>query len=141
MTTADGRGDRVLGQRPLPAGEPAGPAQGAVRALHAPVDNLLSNWAYMLMTAWPGTSRPGWRCGCRRQPGRWHEQHQAQQQQLLGLEFRTFVNRLMRVPCQVVKTGRQLVLRLLAWNDWQPVFFRLADALTPARRVPHPLRC
>ena len=29
--------------------------KGGVRALHAPVDNLVSNWAYMVMTAWPGT--------------------------------------------------------------------------------------
>ena len=73
--------------------------------------------------------------------GRWQEQHQAQQQSLLACEFRTFVNRLIRLPCQVLKTGRQLVLRLLGWNNWQSVFFRLADALTPARRVACPLRC
>ena len=72
--------------------------------------------------------------------GRWHEQHQAQKQTLLACEFRTFVNRLVRIPGQILKTGRQLVLRLLAWNDWQPVFFRLADALTPARRTA-PMRC
>ena len=26
-----------------------------IRALTAPLDNLVSNWAYMVMTAWPGT--------------------------------------------------------------------------------------
>jgi len=34
--------------------------------------------------------------------GRWRERHQAQKQQLLGLEFRTFVNHFLRVP---VKAG------------------------------------
>ncbi|MGE4004217.1 MAG: hypothetical protein AB7I48_28885 [Planctomycetaceae bacterium] len=38
-------------------------------------------------------------------------------------------------------TGRQLVLRRLAWDDWQPMFFRLVDALVPARRGPRPLPC
>jgi hypothetical protein len=112
----------------------------ACRALHAPVDNLLSNWAYMLMTSLAWNLKAWLALWLPAPPGRWHEQHQAQKQSLLACEFRTFVNRLMRVPCQVL-TGRQLVLRLLAWNDWQPVFFRLVDALTPVRRAPHPLRC
>jgi hypothetical protein len=113
----------------------------ACRALHAPVDNLLSNWAYMLMTSLAWNLKAWLALWLPAPPGRWHEQHQAQKQSLLACEFRTFVNRLMRVPAQVLQTGRQLVLRLLAWNDWQPVFFRLADALAPARSVARPLRC
>jgi hypothetical protein len=113
----------------------------ACRALHAPVDYLLSNGAYMLMTSLAWNLKAWLALWLPVENGRWHERHQAQQQSLLTCEFRTFVNRLMRVPCQVLQTGRQLVLRLLAWNDWQPVFFRLADALTPARRGPRPLRC
>lgn len=114
---------------------------GACRALHAPVNDLLSNGAYMLMTSLAWNLKAWLALWLPARPGRWHEQHAAQKQSLLACEFRTFVNRLMRVPCQVLTTGRQLVLRLLGWNDWQPVFFRLADALTPARRVACPLRC
>ena len=33
-------------------------------------------------------------------------------------------------PIEWVFIGRKLVLRFLAWNDWQPVFFRLAAALS-----------
>jgi len=106
----------------------------AVRSLHAPVDNLTSNEAYMLMTslawnlkAWVALRLPV-------QKGRWQERHQEQKQKLLRMEFRTFVNRWLRIPCQVLNTGRRLVLRLMAWNDWQPVFFRLAADLA------HPLR-
>jgi hypothetical protein len=112
----------------------------ACRALHAPVDNLLANWAYMLMTALAWNLKAWLALWLPADPGRWHELHQTQQQTLLTCEFRTFVNRLMRVPCQVLKTGRRLVLRLLAWNDWQPLFFRLADQFTPARRC-LPQRC
>lgn len=113
----------------------------ACRALHAPVNDLLSNGAYMLMTSLAWNLKAWLALWLPAPPGRWHERHQAQQQSLLTCEFRTFVNRLMRIPCQVLTTGRQLVLRLLAWNDWQPVFFRLADALAPARRVARLLRC
>ena len=51
------------------------------------------------------------------------------------MEFRTFVNFLVRVPAQVVRTGRRLVVRLLAWNEWQSVFLRLVA------RLQRPLRC
>lgn len=104
--------------------------KGGVRSLAAPVDNLLSNGAYMLLTslawnlkAWLALVLPA-------ENGRWHEQHQAQKKQLLGLEFRTFVHHFLRVPAQILKTGRQIVVRLLAWNSWQPVFFRLVDQFT-----------
>ena len=114
--------------------------KSGVRSLAAPVDNLLSNGAYMLMTslawnlkAWLALALPA-------EKGRWHDQHQAQKQQLLGLEFRTFVNHFLRLPAQVVKTGRCLIVRLLAWNSWQPVFFRLVDQFVrPASS--RPLRC
>jgi len=114
--------------------------KGGVRSLAAPVDNLLSNGAYMLMSslawnlkAWLALSLPA-------EKGRWQEQHQAQKQQLLGLEFRTFVNHFLRLPAQIVKAGRRLVVRLLSWNSWQPVFFRLVDQFVrPASS--RPLRC
>ena len=109
----------------------------AVRALHAPLDNLLSNNAYMLITslawnlkAWLALSLP--------EPCGFGKEKQAEQKRgLLTMEFRTFVNSLMRVPAQVVRTGRRLVIRLLAWNEWQPVFLKLAARLSGRQ----PLRC
>jgi hypothetical protein len=113
--------------------------KGGVRSLSAPVDNLHSNWAYMLMTALAWNLK-AWLALCLpTKPGRWQEQHQAQKQQLLGMEFRTFVNRFLRLPAQVVKTGRQLIVRLLAYDAWQPVFFRLLDQFVPTART-NPLR-
>jgi hypothetical protein len=47
----------------------------------------------------------------------------------LGLEFKTFVAAFVRVPCQIVRTGRRLVYRLLSWNPYQRIFFRVASAL------------
>jgi len=46
-----------------------------------------------------------------------------------GIEFKTFVNAFVRLPCQILRTGRRLVYRLLAWNPHQPIFFRLMSAL------------
>ncbi len=106
----------------------------AVRALHAPIDNLTSNEAYMLMTALAWNLKAWVALRLPVKKGRWQERHQEQQQKLLRMEFRTFVNYWLRIPCQVLRTGRRLVLRLLAWNDWQSVFFRLAADLS------HPLR-
>lgn len=101
----------------------------AVRALHAPLDNLLSNNAYMLITslawnlkAWLALSLP--------EPCGFGQEKQAEQKRgLLTMEFRTFVNNIMRVPAQIVHTGRRLVIRLLAWNEWQAVFLKLAVRL------------
>jgi hypothetical protein len=121
----------------------------ALRALHAPVDNLLSNEAYMLITAlawnlkaWLALSLPettiekqAKRKGKKGTSSKQDKKRQpSEKHRLLGMEFRTFVNYFLRIPAQVVKTGRQIVVRLLAYNRWQPVFFRLAARFTRPHR-------
>jgi hypothetical protein len=41
----------------------------------------------------------------------------------------------MQLPCQIVRTGRRILYRLLSWNPWLEVFCRGVAAL----RLP--LRC
>lgn len=107
----------------------------AARALYAPVDNLLSNEAYMVMTSLAWTLK-AWLALCLpKAPGRWNEQHAEQKDKLLKMEFRTFVNNWIRIPCQVIRKARRLVIRVLAYNQWQSAFFRSAWQLS------HPLRC
>jgi len=108
--------------------------RNGVRALRMPLDNLVSNWAYMVMTAqawsfkaWFGLVLP--------ERGRWKARHKAQKQAIVRMEFKTFLNAVMRVPCQIVRQGRRIVYRLLSWNDWQPLLFRVMDMLH------RPLRC
>lgn len=109
--------------------------KGGVRALRAPVDNLLSNWAFMVMTALAWNLKAWLALWMAEPPGRWRDKHRAEKHQLLRMEFRTFVNAFLRIPCQIVKTGRKVVYRLLAWNTWQGVFFRIAGQLCrPLRR-------
>jgi hypothetical protein len=108
--------------------------KGDVRSLTAPVDNLLSNWAYMVMgsLAW---SLKAWAALLLPEEGRWQEKHGEEKRKLLRMDFSTFRQALMRVPAQIVSTGRRIVYRLLGWNPWQQVFFRLWDHLH------QPLRC
>lgn len=97
---------------------------GGVRALTAPVDNLASNWAYMVMTALAWNLKAWWALWPTETPGRWQEQQRQQKETLLRMEFKTFLNAFLRLPCQLIRAGRRLIFRLLSWNPWQPVFFR-----------------
>jgi len=111
-----------------------GQLKSGVRSLSAPVDNLVSNWAYMVMAslAW---SLKAWSALLLPTRGRWKEKHTREKRTLLRMEFVTFRRALIDVPAQIVRAGRRIVYRLLAWNPWQNVFFRLLDQL----RLP--LRC
>lgn len=100
-----------------------------VRALRAPVDDLESNGAFMVMTSLAWTLKAWWALTLPERPGRWQEKHRADKRWVLGLEFKTFVNAFVRLPCQIIRTGRKLVYRLLGWNPYQPIFFRLVDVL------------
>ena len=56
---------------------------------------------------------------------RWRERHDADRERVLRMEFRSFVQRFILVPTQILRTGRQLIYRLLAWRP----DFRFLDAL------------
>jgi hypothetical protein len=107
--------------------------KNGARALDVPVDNLVSNWAYMVMASLAWTLK-AWFALSLPETGRWADKHQAEKQSVLKMEFKRFVNAFMRVPCQIVRQAGRLVYRLLAWNPWQHVFLRAVDALrTPMR--------
>lgn len=89
--------------------------KGGVRALHAPLNTLDANWAYMVMVALAWTLK-AWFALLLPVSPRWRDQHEAERETVLRMEFRTFLNRFILVPAQVVRTGRRLVLRLLAWR-------------------------
>ena len=60
-----------------------------MRSLSAPVDNLVSNWAYMVMgsLAW---SLKAWAALLLPEEGRWQEQHREEKRKLLRMDFTTF---------------------------------------------------
>lgn len=102
--------------------------KNGVRALRAPLNTLEANWAYMVMCsiAW---SLKAWFALRLPVSPRWRQRHEAERTRVLRMDFRTFVQRLMLVPTQVVRTARQLVYRILAWRPDLPILFRVLDAL------------
>jgi hypothetical protein len=108
--------------------------KNGVHALRAPVDTLLSNWAYMVMAGlawnlkvWFGLLMPV--CG------RWRERHKAERAEVLRMQAKRFINAFIRVPCQIARSGRRVIYRLLGWSQWQSPLLRMADAMR------YPLRC
>ena len=106
--------------------------KSGVRALAMPVDDLVSNWAYMVMAALAWTLK-AWSALLVPEHPRWAEKHRVDKRTLLGMEFSTFCVALIQVPCQVVRTSRRIVYRLLSWNPWQGVFLRLVERLQSLR--------
>jgi hypothetical protein len=103
--------------------------KGGVRALTAPVDGLVSNGAYMAMASLAWTLKAWLALHLPEPPGRWAEKRRAEKRAVLRMEFKTFAGAFVRLPCQIVRTGRRIVYRLLGWNNYSPIFFRLTAAL------------
>ncbi len=102
--------------------------KNGVRALHAPVNTLDANWAYMVMVSLAWTIK-AWMALLLPVTPRWRKQHEAERDAWLRMEYRTFLAAVINVPAQVIQKGRRLVVRLLAWRPQLPVFFRLLDGL------------
>jgi len=111
--TADYRPSR---RSPWPAAQENVIAQlkNGVNAMRMPVDDLDSNWAYMVMAAlawnlkaWFGLLMP----------------NRIRRSQVLKMEFRRFLHTFILIPCQIVRTGRKIVYRLLAYNESLKDFF------------------
>jgi hypothetical protein len=108
--------------------------KNGVHALRMPVGTLVSNGAYMVMASLAWTLK-AWFALLLPEAGRWGEQYAAEKRAVLKMEFRTFQRAFIAMPCQIIRAGRKIVYRLLAWDPWQRVFLRGVDAL----RLP--LRC
>lgn len=82
--------------------------KNGVRALHAPSDSLISNWAYMVIAslawdlkAWYGMLMPYRHLGL----------------SILRMEFKRFINTFIRIPCLIIKTGRRICYRIVGYNN------------------------
>lgn len=89
--------------------------KNGVNAMRMPVDDLASNWAYMViaalawsMKAWYGLLTPNKLLG----------------HQIIRMEFKRFINTFIKIPCVIIKTGRRIVYRLLGYNSYMKDFFR-----------------
>ncbi len=107
--------------------------KNGVSALHAPVNSLCSNWAYMLMSSLAWTFKAWYALRMPVTP-RWKERHEDDKDRVLKMEFKGFLDRFIRIPCQIIHKGRQLIYRVLTCSPDLDIFFRVADAMsTPLR--------
>ena len=111
--------------------------KNGVHSFKAPLDTLESNWAYKVMSSLAWNLKAWWALMLPENPGRWLEKHKCEKQTILKMEFKKFVNNFIRIPCQIVRTSRRIIYRLLSYNPWQHVFFRFVNVL---RRLPVPLQ-
>jgi hypothetical protein len=88
--------------------------KNGVNAMRMPVDDLVSNWAYMVMAAlawnlkaWYGLLVPDRERGL----------------ELVRMEFRRFLHAIILLPVQILRAGRRIVYRLLGYNRWLKDFF------------------
>jgi hypothetical protein len=89
--------------------------KNGVNAMRMPVDDLVSNWAYMVIAslawnikAWYGLLTPNKALGY----------------QIVRMEFKRFVNNFINIPCIIVKTGRRIVYRIISYNNYMRDFFK-----------------
>jgi hypothetical protein len=98
--------------------------KNGVKALRLPSNTLESNWAYMVIgalawniKAWLALLQPV------------AEQRQA----LLSMEFKKFLTVWLLLPCQILRSGRQLIFRVLQYNEWVAVLLRSVEVLRQLR--------
>jgi hypothetical protein len=94
--------------------------KSGVNAMRMPVDNLESNWAYMVMAAlawnlkaWYGLLLPDREHGLA----------------LVKMEFRSFLQAIIMLPAQIIRTGRKIVYRILSYNRWLRDIFAMWERL------------
>jgi Transposase DDE domain group 1 len=102
--------------------------KGGVPALVAPVGDLVSNWAYMVMASLAWTLK-AWAALLLPEEPRHAEEHGAEKRRWLRMEFATFREAVVAMPCQVVRAGGRLIYRLLSWTPWQEAWLRLVERL------------
>jgi len=98
--------------------------KGGVQALRLPVDDLESNWAYMVMAAlawnlkaWYGLLMP----------------EKSRGREVLKMEFRSFLQRIILIPAQIIRAGRKVIYRVLSYNGWLKEFFATWEHLRQLR--------
>jgi len=94
--------------------------KNGVNAMRMPVDDLLSNWAYMVTSAlawnlksWYGLLMPN------RQRGL----------ELVQMEFRRFLHAIVLLPAQIVRSGRRIIYRIMGYNRYLKDFFAVWEKL------------
>lgn len=99
--------------------------QNGTRSLKAPLNTLNANWAWMITTSLAWTFK-SWAAMLLPSEGVTKQQHEVDVKTLMKIEFRTFVNRFIKIPAQVIKHSRYVTLRFLSWRKDLHILFRLS---------------
>jgi hypothetical protein len=100
-----------------------GQLKSGLGALHAPVDDLHSNWAYMLIAALAWNIKS------------WHAMMMHRKNDraaFIRMEFKRFLDTVIRVPAMVIARARAIVIRLVAYTVNIDRFF---SAWTTTERI------
>jgi hypothetical protein len=93
--------------------------KNGVKAMRLPVDNLHGNWAYMVMASLAWSLKAWWGLMLPRGQGAGRDLRRQQAHDVVRMEFKRFVASVIRLPCQILRTGRRLMYRLLSYSPWQ----------------------
>ena len=95
--------------------------KNGVNAMRLPTGDLLSNWAYMVMASLAWSLKAWWGLMLPEAQGRGHPREQRRQlkRDVVRMEFKRFAASIVRLPCQIVRSGRRLIYRLLNYSPWQ----------------------
>lgn len=88
-------------------------------ALRVPVYDLISNWAYMVVASLAWTLKAWFALTLPRA---------ADRKDVLRMEFKRFLNAVIRIPCQVITAARRTVVRMLAYTDRARLLFESLEA-------------
>ena len=110
-----------------------GQLKSGMNALSMPLDNLHSNWMYLVSSCLAWTLKSWTALGLVNDDGKREEVRR--KDRLLKMEFVTLLQAMITIPAQILRSGRQTVVRLLNINDWTSTFFRLADQRCQRRCV------
>ena len=98
--------------------------KNGLNAMRMPVGDLVSNWAYMVMCSLAWTLKAWFALLVRNYNTR---------EKLLRMEFRQFLNGIMKVPVQIINTSRRILFRVLGYNHWTNTFFRTFKTIRQLR--------
>ena len=108
----------------------------ACHALSAPLNDLESNWAYMLFAslAWTLKIWSGMMIRVIGNPAQRRTRGEARRR-VIGMEFATYLNSLMLIPAQIIRSARKRTFRLLNYRGSVDLLFTMHD------HIGLPLRC
>jgi hypothetical protein len=97
-----------------------GQLKSGINALRMPAGDLLANGAYMVIAALAWSLKAWYALTIPEAKAR---------KAALRMEFKKFFNRYMMLPCQIVRGGRRLVCRVLAYSEHLRTFFATFAAI------------